>query len=133
MTITKAPNDLSGGYECCRPHCAREKAAAPRWAYALGGLEGGCCVRGPHLEGTLAAVRAQCKLWVYLGTLPVTIATIKRPPGKNTSDPEASGMHWQPKQNPQDRSCACNSAFPGVLWAVLGGGGGVHLGMVPRW
>ena len=32
--------------------------------------------------GALAAVRAQCKLEVYLGTLPVITATIKRPPQK---------------------------------------------------
>ena len=40
-------------------------------------------------EGALATVRAQCKLWVYLGTLPVIITTIKRPPGKNKNHPEA--------------------------------------------
>ena len=30
-------------------------------------------------EGTLAAVRVRCKLWVHLGTLRVIIATIERP------------------------------------------------------
>ena len=41
--------------------------------------------------GALAKARAQGKLWVYLGTLPVIIATIKRPAGKNNNYSEAFG------------------------------------------
>ena len=52
--------------------------------------------RSRNLEGALAAVRAQCKLGVYLGPLPVMIATIKRPPGKNQKYPEAFGIYWFP-------------------------------------
>ena len=37
-------------------------------------------------------MRAQCKLWVYLGPLPVIIATIKRRPGKNKHYPEGKGV-----------------------------------------
>ena len=47
-------------------------------------------------EGARAIVRARCNLWVYLGTLPVIIATIKRPAGKNKSYPEAFRISWQP-------------------------------------
>ena len=47
------------------------------------------------LEGALATVRAPCKLEVYLGTLLVITATIKRPPRKNKNYPEASGISWQ--------------------------------------
>ena len=46
------------------------------------------------LEGAFATRCVQCKLWVCLGTLPVIIATIKRPSGKNHA--EASGIYWQP-------------------------------------
>ena len=36
--------------------------------------------------------------WVYLRTLPVMIAAIKRPSGKNNNCAEASGIYWQPKK-----------------------------------
>ena len=48
------------------------------------------------LESALAMAHARCKLWVYLGTLPVIIATIQRPPRKNKHYPEASGIFWHP-------------------------------------
>ena len=67
----------------------------------------------------------RCKLWVYLGTLPVMIATIKRPPGNNKKHSEASGMYWQPKKNQEHRSCAWNQAFLGFYGLF----GWVHLGM----
>ena len=35
------------------------------------------------MEGALATLRTRCKLWVFLGTLLMITATIKRPPGKN--------------------------------------------------
>ena len=54
-------------------------------------LRGRCC----HGVG---AVRARCKHWVYLGPLPVIIATIKRLPGKNKNYPEAFGNYWQPQK-----------------------------------
>ena len=47
-------------------------------------------------EGALATLGTWCKRWVYLGTVLVTIATIKRPPGKNKNYPEATGTYRQP-------------------------------------
>ena len=57
---------------CCR--------SSPRF---LGNRPAQWSVPVSHNEGALATVRARCKLWVYLETLPVIIATIKRPPAKN--------------------------------------------------
>ena len=54
----------------------------------------------------------RCKLWVYLGPLPVMIAPIERPLRQNKKYPEAFGIHWQ--------SCACNSAFRG-FYGLFGG------------
>ena len=51
--------------------------------------------------GALATVRARLprcarhKLWGYLGPLPVIIAPIKRPPGRNKDYPQASGVYWE--------------------------------------
>ena len=53
------------------------------------------CIRGRSCHSA-RAVRARCKLWVYLGPLLVMYATINRPPGMNKTYPEASGMYWQP-------------------------------------
>ena len=39
-------------------------------------------------------LRARCGLWIYLGPLPVIIATVKRPSGKSKTDLEASGIYW---------------------------------------
>ena len=50
---------------------------------------------GTFTEGALAVVRVRCKLLGYLGTLPVIIATLKRPPQKNKNHPQASGIYWQ--------------------------------------
>ena len=52
-------------------------------------------------EGALATVRARRKLWVHVGPLPVIMATIKRYPGKNKNDSEASGIYWQPYKKPR--------------------------------
>ena len=72
--------------------------------------------------GTL---RARCKLWAYLGSLLVLIATMTRPPGKNKSYPGASGIYWQPNKKAwEDRSCACTQAFLGFCGLF----GWVHLG-----
>ena len=43
-------------------------------------------------EGALATVCARCKFRGNLGTLLVTMAIIKRPPGKNKHHPQASGI-----------------------------------------
>ena len=60
------------------------------------------------LEGALAAVRARRNLWVYLGTLPVIIGTIQRPPSRTKDYPEASGIDCRPyHKTEEDRSSAC--------------------------
>ena len=41
------------------------------------------------LEGALATVRARCELWVYPGSLPVVVALLERPPGRNKH-------YWKP-------------------------------------
>ena len=86
---------------------------------------------GSVREGALAAVRVRCQLWVYLGTLPVIIAPIKRPPGMNQNDPEASGIHRQPLKN-KPRKTGLVLATQLVLGpkALFGW---VHLGTVCRW
>ena len=84
-----------------------------------------------YKEGALDTApsrRVRCKFWVYLGTLLVIIATIKRPPGKKENYPEAFGNYWQPYEKLRRQWCACNSAF-----LVFNGlFGWVHLGMVHR-
>ena len=48
--------------------------------------------------------RAQCQLWVCLGTLQVIIATTKRPPGRTENYPEACGTYWQPQQKTSQKT-----------------------------
>ena len=84
---------------------------------------------GALLEGALARVRARCKLWFFLGTLPVIIATIKRPLRK---EQKLSKSFWGLlaiiKKPQEDRWCACNYGFLGFYGLF----GWVHLGMVHR-
>ena len=85
----------------------------------------------PHpFEGSLATARARRKLWVYPGPLPVMIATIKRPPGKNRTYPDPSGISWQPQKRP--RKTGLVLATERFYDGSIGCFGEVHLGMVHR-
>ena len=110
-------------------------------------------------EGTLATVHVRCRLWVYLGLLPVITAPIKRTPGKDNNYPEAFGIYLQPFKHPGKTggvlategfwgSMGCLGGFVGWITGVwlltfatvrtrcargaatpCGGGGGVMLRM----
>ena len=43
------------------------------------------CILRSLYEGALATVRTRCKLWVYLGTLPVILATTRRHSGQKNN------------------------------------------------
>ena len=80
----------------------------------------------PFFKGIVLSRRAhgwRCKLRVFLGPLPVVIATLRRPSGPNKHYSEASGIHWQCKTPEDDRWCALG--FYGPF-------GWVHRGMVHR-
>ena len=80
------PPSKSGGsppqkaYAYAHPDVPTGVLAQPGWHTTPSWEEGVVviCISA-FTEGALATARVQCKLWVLLGTLPVIIATIKRP------------------------------------------------------
>ena len=115
--------------------CGRTwKRGTSDWLLRIGawrfGVQDAVCCEEPWLwrrkKGALATMRARCKVWVYLGALPVTIATIKRPPRKNKNYPEASGIDWQPKKQTRKTGLVLTTQlFEGSMGCL----GGVHFGM----
>ena len=102
---------------CCTAdgHVPRERPSAASCIF--------CGVWHPGLDKALRgrccrAPRAQCKLWGYLGPLPVIIASIKRPPAKNKNYPEALGIYWRSSKIPGRRVVCLQLRFSEVLWAA---------------
>ena len=99
------------------------------WAFGRCSLRVWSGVGGRSCHGA-RAVRARCKLGVYLGTLPVMIATI-RPLGTNQNCPEASGIYWQ-QQKKTTRKTGLVLATARLYGSMGCLGGWVHVWMVHR-
>ena len=85
------------------PHSGKKKKT-PQQIWRLGGRKASENVLAERTPAPAArAVRARCKLWVYPGALPVIIATIKRPPGKNKTTQKPLGSIDNHMKNPRNK------------------------------
>ena len=112
--------------------CNKEEHWGPHWPGPdFFVMHAACAPKGgnqkkDNTEGALATVRAQRNSWVYLGTLPVIIVTIKRPQERAKTTQKPLAFIWQPEKSLGIQVlCSQLRLFDGLS-------GTVHLGMVHR-
>ena len=79
--------------------------------------------RGHSCHG-VCVVRVQCKLWVFLGTLPLITATIKRLQERTKTAQKPLGFIGNGKTNPGRQVLCLQLSFSRGLWAVWVGAPG---------